>query len=327
MPRYLRALESSPRLPKYPAMASLSHRQGGSFAVLLTVFPCVFFAATKNEAPTVTFHTSTSEVRVTFFATDQNNRAVENIDKNDFAVVDGDVVIRYFRSLTRSDETALDIVLLADGSESVAPRFRVIASDVLRLVEANAQIPGDEMSVVTFAGLEPSLVCSHNCLATVERRLALVQPAGTTPLFDALVFSARLISSRPIPGMRPVLILFSDGEDTISKASPREALDAVIHSGALLYAVDLGSPGHASRGSGWLQRMAEATGGRFFSPQEGGADTVLQTALEDLRASYVVTYPLPSRAAGFHSLRILPKHNLNLRFHCRRGYFYEEAQP
>jgi hypothetical protein len=86
---------------------------------------------------------------------------------------------------------------------------------------------------------------------------------------------------------------------------------------------------HASRresdGKYWLQQMAEATGGRSFSFQTGEA-SILQAVLADMHASYVVTYQLPSRAAGFHSLRILPKHNLNLRFHCRRGYFYEESR-
>jgi hypothetical protein len=100
-------------------MASLSHRQGWSFAVLLTIFPCVFFASTTSDVPS-------SEVRIAFFATDQNNHLVEKIDKNDFAVVDGDEVIRDFRSLVRSDETALDIVLLVDASESVAPRYQAV---------------------------------------------------------------------------------------------------------------------------------------------------------------------------------------------------------
>jgi hypothetical protein len=56
---------------------------------------------------------------------------------------------------------------------------------------------------------------------------------------------------------------------------------------------------------------------------QDGAVQAMQNIFADLHASYVVTYRLPSRTAGFHSLRILPKHNLNLRFHCRRGYFYE----
>ena len=63
-------------------------------------------------------------------------------------------------------------------------------------------------------------------------------------------------------------------------------------------------------------------GDYLFSLEES-----VKGALADLRASYVVTYQLPSRAVGFHSLRILPKHNLNLRFHCRNGYYYEASIP
>lgn len=119
------------------------------------------------------------------------------------------------------------------------------------------------------------------------------------------------------------MILFSDGYDTISKAGAYDALQAVIASGALLYTVDLTEPGHYAAGSGVLQQMAEAAGGRSFSIRDGAVN-VLEAVIADLHASYLVTYPLPSHVPGFHSLRIFPKHNLNLRFHCRRGYFYEK---
>jgi hypothetical protein len=119
--------------------------------------------------------------------------------------------------------------------------------------------------------------------------------------------------------------LFSDGGDTISRTSAREALDAVISSGAVLYAVRLQPSTQTSNASDCLESMAEATGGRSFSLQSGAVN-ILERILADQRASYVVTYPLPSRVAGFHSLRILPQHNLNLRFHCRRGYNYEEVR-
>lgn len=306
-------------------MASLSHRQGWSFAVLLAVFPCVFFASTKDGAPPVSFRSNTSEVRIAFFATDENNRLVEKLGKDDFAVVDSEIVIRDFRSLTQSNETALDVVMLVDASESVAPRLHGITEDVLHLVSQNAQTGGDAFSVITFAGLTPSVLCARDCtnLGT-EPKLLSMKAAGPTPLFDALAFTARFISSRHTPGVRQVLILFSDGNDTISLTSSREALDAIATSGALVYTIDLDSSKPASNGSAVLRQMAEATGGRYFSVHNG-VGNVLQTALEDLRASYVVTYQLPSRTAGFHSLRILPKHNLNLRFHCRRGYFYEES--
>jgi VWFA-related protein len=324
MPIYLCLLECWLRLSKYTAMASLSHRQGWSLAVLLGVFPCVLCARADNDAPTTSYRTGTSEVRVTFFATDQNNRLVQAVDRNDFAVVDGDIIIRDFRSLTRSDETKLDVVVLVDASESVAPRFHATADQVQRLISHNHS--GDDLSIITFSGLRPAVLCSANCAGTdIQNKVRSLTPAGATPLFDSLVFSARYVADRHTPGVRQVLILLSDGNDTISRSSARQALDAVIGSGALLYTINPNKTARDLKGSLTLQEMAEATGGRSFSAQDDAAD-VLEAALADLRASYVVTYPLPNRMAGFHSLRILPKQNLNLRFHCRRGYFYDEGR-
>jgi hypothetical protein len=137
------------------------------------------------------------------------------------------------------------------------------------------------------------------------------------------VFAADFIAHRRTAGVKPVLILFSDGDDTVSRASAGDALEAVIASNALLYAVDLGNPENPSNGGRILQQMSEATGGRYF--HEGGAN-VLKAVIEDLHASYVVTYQLPNHRVGFHSLRILPTHNLNLRFHCRNGYSYENIR-
>ena len=159
-------------------------------------------------------------------------------------------------------------------------------------------------------------------------RLLAVKSGGTTPLFDALIFGADFISHHRRAGARPVLILFSDGNDTISLHSAREALEAVLDGGALIYSVDIGTPENQTAGSMFLRQVSEATGGRYFSlrfsPHDGAA-TVLNAVLEDLRASYVVTYDLPSHQAGFHSLRLLPTHNLNLTFHSRNGYYYEPS--
>jgi len=324
MPRYLCLLQRWHRLSKYPAMASLSHRQGWSLAVLLAIFPGLLCARAENDAPDITYRTGTSEVRVTFFATDENNRLVQAVDRNDFAVVDGEMVIRDFRSLTRSAETNLDIVVLVDASESVAPRFHAVAEQVLRLISHNHS--GDDLSIITFAGLRPAVLCAADCGdAATEGKIRSLNPAGATPLFDSLAFSARFIADRHRPGVRQVLILLSDGNDTISGTSAGQALDAVIGTGALLYTINPNKPARDPKGSFALAEMAEATGGRSFSAQDDAAE-VLEAALADLRASYVVTYPLPSRTAGFHSLRILPKHNLNLQFHCRRGYFYDEGR-
>src|SRR5579872_5558180 len=150
-------------MPTCSAMASLSHRQGWSLAVLLILFPCVFSATNTSDAPPVTYRTTASEVRVAFFATDENDRLYERITQDDFAVIDDEVVIREFRSLARASETALDVVVMIDASESVERHFRETAEGVGRLVANAALSAEDELSVVVFTGVRSRVVCAGTC--------------------------------------------------------------------------------------------------------------------------------------------------------------------
>src|ERR1700686_1247874 len=110
-------------------------------SVLLALFalPCLaadqLLAEDTSDSPNLPAYRSTvSEVRVTFFATDENNHPLATLTRTDFAIVDNERVVRNFRSFTHSDETSLDVVALVDMSESVAPRLRVALTDVLQLV-------------------------------------------------------------------------------------------------------------------------------------------------------------------------------------------------
>jgi VWFA-related protein len=337
---------------------------------VLFIFPSASFAQvladdTDGSSALPAYRSTVSEVRVTFFATDENNHSLATLSKSDFAVVDNERVVRNFQSFTHSDETSLDVVALVDLSESVAPRSRVVMRDVLQLVAQEQSIPGDDISVLSFGGassgtlgdafaqasggLRPAVLCSSGCRTSGSiKKLSAVKSGGATPLFDALIFAADFISQRcHLSGrhdVRSVLILFSDGYDTISLHSAREALQAVLDEGALIYSVDTGKPdiqssnqvssnqatSNQASGSMFLRRVSEATGGRYFpySPdpsRQDGTSAVLNAVLEDLRASYVVTYNPPTHEAGLHSLRLLPTHNLNLTFHSRNVYDYESG--
>lgn len=302
----------------------LSHRHAAVLGTILASFPFVLFAQSSDHPPDVTYRTSTSEVRVSFFATDENNHAVENLNGDDFAIVDGDLVIRNFRSLNHAQETNLDLVLLVDSSESVATRFPTIVHEILSLI---SRMPaGDRISVIAFGGVTPTLLCSASgrvdCRTPeAERRLLSIAPAGPTPLYDSLIRAADLLSATHRPTARQAILLFSDGNDTVSRATQAEALAALASSTSLLYSIRFGED--ALRYGLTLEQLSSITGGRSF-PLDAGAANILDSLRNDLRTSYVVTYSLPSHEAGFHSLRILPKHNLNLRFYCRRGYLYDK---
>ena len=301
---------------------------------------------TNDSSTLPTYRSIVSQVQVTFFATDENNRPVAALTKSDFAVVDNGLVIRNFRSFTAADETSLDVVALVDLSESVAPRLRVAIREVEQLVAREQSIADDNVAVLYFGAesggtsrgtsgaasgaasgeIRPAILCASGCRVSGSvSRLLTVKSGGATPLLDALIFASDFISHHRRAGARPVLILFSDGNDTISLHSAREALDAVVAGGALVYSVDIGKPANPSAGSMFLRQASDSSGGRYFSLQDGVAN-VMSAVLEDLRASYVVTYDLPSQQAGFHSLRLMPTHNVNLRFHSRNRY-YDEPSP
>lgn len=321
MPIYLRVLELHVGSPTCSAMALLSHRQGWSLAVLLSIFPCIFSATSTNDAPSITYRTGTSEVRVAFFATDEHDQLVPDLSRDDFAIVDSGVVIREFRSLARSHETALDVVVLVDASQSVEQRFSSTLQIVRHLVLETPFSSADRLSIVTFAGLQSQTVCAGDCgTSSAARKLEIIKADGPTPLYDALTGVAKELPARYKPDVRQVLILISDGNDTISGSSARECLALIMGSGAILYAVNV-NPDRAATAA--LTEIADATGGRVLSR---GEPDVLDEILAEQRASYVVSYALPLAQKGFHPLRILPKHNLNLQFHCRRGYYYDDVR-
>jgi len=288
------------------------------FAVLLSLFPL----AQTADAPDPMYRSEVKEVRLTFFATDQHNDSVDTIVKSDFAVVDSDGVIRDFRSFGRSPETKLDLVVLIDCSESVLPRFQQEISDVLQLIGQSRWIADDKISLVSFRDSVPAMICSGDFRdSPLESRLATLDAGGQTPLYDAVELAGKLLQRRRDPAIRPVILLFSDGQDTISRTSAMDALASVLSADAPIYSVDLDSS-HLSKGTSVLRAFSSATGGRYLRVQDGGAK-VLGALLDDLHSAYLLTYALPNQTAGFHPVRILPTHNLDLRYRCRRGYFYD----
>jgi VWFA-related protein len=280
--------------------------------------------ANLGEAPAATYRRTVAEVRLTFIATDEHNHNIDSLTNKDFAIVDNEFIVRNFRSFSRPDVAALDAILLVDSSESVLSHFKQEIIDVAQLLSQTQWVPDDHVSVLSFGGMQYSILCSGNCRrSSATDRLVAVSTGGATPLFDAVVFAANFVSQRCESGVRPVLIIFSDGDDTISRRSASEAFEAALASDAQIYAVDMNNPKILSPGTVFLQEMAGATGGGYF-PMRDGAARVLSAVLEDLHAAYMVTYELPSREVGYHSVRILPTHNLSLRFRSRHGYYYRD---
>lgn len=291
--------------------------------LLVVVFLIVGLAplTLSQDTSDVSYHISASEVRLVFFATDEHNRAVQNLQQDDFAVIDNEKVIRHFRSFSRSASTKLDVIVLFDASESVLPHFKQEMSAVLQLISQWPGSPQDNVSVLSFSGTEAHSACAGDCRSSFTAdRIGSLPTGGTTPLFDALDTATSLLGKRRQPEVWPVIILFSDGDDTISKDSFHRALQKILASETQVYAVDVGSPGQSSNGAAILQKIASDSGGRYIQASKNIVG-IVGSIIDDLRSARVITYALPESGSDFHSVRILPTHNLSLRFRSRRGYY------
>lgn len=294
---------------------------GRTFLFLLVCAGSALSAAAGD--PQSNYHADVAEVRLTFFATEQNHRAVATLNENDFAVVDQDLVVRDFKSFGRASWTSLDIAVVLDCSESVAGQFKKEIANTLQLIKQSV-IPERSFSVISFHGMGPTLICTGNCRTLFTADLLPAVTSGSTPLYDSVVFAADVIARRAEPHSKKVIVLFSDGEDTISRNALSDAIQAAAAQDIQIYGVDVNPSGHSADGAYFLQKLASVSGGQYFRlPQ--GADALLDAVLEDFHASYTVTYRVPSRSNGYHSIRILPTHNLNLHFRCRDGYEYSRS--
>jgi VWFA-related protein len=291
-------------------------------AILLLSFCTVVSPGRAGDHPDYTYRSNASEVRLTFSVVDQNDHGIATLQASDFAIVDKDFIVRNFQSFTRSDWTKLEIGILLDSSESVTPQFRCEMADAIDLIEQTAGVPDENLAMFSFDGHKPELLCAADCRASgAAQQLSTARPGGLTPLFDTVVFASDFLAQHSDAQTEKVLIVLSDGQDTISRSSLRDAIDAAMYDDIQIDSIDLKSSANFAQGQAVLRHLASATGGRFFAPATGVTHAV-NAILEGFRASYTVSYQLPTHGLGFHAVHILPTHNLNLQFRSRSGYYY-----
>lgn len=282
---------------------------------------CVGFSpAAEPEKLVPSFRSEANEIALTFSATDQNDHGVATLQADDVVVIDRDIVVRQFQRFSRSNWTRLQIAILADSSESVRPQFRQELARVVELVSQTEGIPEQSVSVFGFRDSQPRLICAEDCRTSLaDAQIPESQAGRLTPLFDSIVFAADFLAQHDdAAGTEKVLIIFSDGVDTVSRHPLADALETALRAGITIDAVDLG---RNVEGTIVLNRLSAATGGRYF-PAGTDAGHVLAAVFDNFHASYEIQYRLPSHISGFHSVRILATHNRNLQFRSRSGYYY-----
>lgn len=292
---------------------------------------CFLTPSLAAQENTPTFKIQSNLVNLFVNVTDQSGAIVGGLTKDDFRVAE-DGRPQTIAVFERQSELPLSIVLAIDTSLSVrkdlADEKRAanhFARDLLR--------PQDQMSLIQFATYVTQLTPFTNNVKLIDEGLGRLKPGEATALYDAIYLASQSLA--PKQG-RKVLVLVSDGGDTVKDTSYDGALEQALRGEVMIYSlIDVPIASSAGRDLGGehaLITLAEQTGGKSFYVDEGGLDKAFQKVSDDLRTQYVIGYYPKNQVPGqsFHRISVtVPRAAAGVyNIRCKTGYYSEPpAKP
>lgn len=265
-------------------------------------------------------------VRILATVRDTKGALAGGLEKDDFRVTDNGVeqVLAVFE---RQSAQPLSIAVLVDRSRSTR-RERAYELEALGrffrtlLKEGN---PRDTAALYSFNDEVVLQAGFTRRLERLEEALGRLRSEGATAMYDAIWLAARDLEVRE---GRHVMIVVTDGADTISRVTFQEAFEALHRADAVLYALLLmpvrGEAGRNLRGENALIQLSSGTGGKMFYPTEAASlDQAFAEILRDLRTQYLLGYypkNVPPSRDRFHRVRVEVKRP-GYAVSARTGYF------
>ena len=255
---------------------------------------------------------------------DTQGRAVTDLKLEDFELrVDGQP--KPISELGFADSPVRMALLFDNSSSLVAAReFEKQAATrffkrVLRPID-QAMI----FSISTIPTLEQPLTNNVQTLVrTIER---FQKPEGATALFDTLVQAALFL--KPHTEGRKVIVIVSDGADTISDLDFDSTLKRVLAADCQVYVVQTGYLENANlrdlAAERRMQEFASQSGGAVYIPRNtDDLDNAFAQISSDLSQQYVLSYyPNDDRNDGrFRIINVRVTTRPNLRVRARKGYY------
>jgi hypothetical protein len=132
-------------------------------------------------------------------------------------------------------------------------------------------------------------------------------PSGNTALYDAMLVGLNALAE--IPHRHKALVLFSDGEDTSSRAVLSAVRQEMLMRRATIYTVGIlseyNSPfpdGHT--GKDLLKELASASGGLAYFQSAEGIKRVLKEIRSDLSGQYSLSYYALENSPGRRHVQV-----------------------
>jgi Ca-activated chloride channel family protein len=258
--------------------------------------------------------------------TDQKGSIIGGLTKDDFKLTE-DGRPQAITVFERQSEMPLNLTLAIDTSSSTYKDRYIEQQAAKKFVHALLR-PQDQMSVIEFDTFVTELTSFTNKVALIDHGLDHMRGEGGTALYDAIYLGSKSLGSKD---GRKVLVLVTDGGDTVKGSTYNDALEQALRNEVMIYSIiDVPIEASAGRDLGGehaLIQLSEDTGGKHFYVDSDGLDKAFAKVSDDLRTQYMLGYYPHNQEPGrsFHRIDVtVPRasaESFNIRH--KTGYYAE----
>ncbi len=264
--------------------------------------------ATQSQSPTepeTTLKVDVRLVNVFVTVTDAHGAPVAGLQKDNFLLQE-DGREQKISVFDKESALPISIALAIDTSLSTRHDLPLEQASAKRFAHAILR-PVDALSVFAFSESVSQSPFGYTAdLKRIDEGIDHIRLGAATALFDAVYLASRSLDRRQ---GRKVLVLITDGGDTISRVDYKGAARAAEEAEALVYSIIVvpieNSAGREIGGEHALIQLSEDTGGKYYyATSMSQLDDVFRQISDELRNQYLLAYYPSQRTSNSQFRRI-----------------------
>lgn len=242
-------------------------------------------------------------VNVFVTVTDAHGAPIGGLKKENF-VLSEDGREQKIAVFDKESELPISIALAIDTSLSTRHDLPLEQASAKRFVHTILR-PVDTLSVYAFSEVVNEATHGYTSdIKHIDEGIDHIRMGAATALYDAIYIASRALDKRK---GRKVIVLITDGGDTISKVDYKEAVRAAEEAEALVYSIIIvpieSSAGRETGGEHALIQLSEDTGGKYYyATSAAQLDDAFRKISDELRTQYLLAY-YPSQRTSFSEFR------------------------
>src|SRR5437879_5233164 len=257
----------------------------------------------RQSEPTTTLRVDVKLVNVFVTVTDAHGAPIGGLAKENFVLKEDDQEQR-IAVFDKESALPLSIALTIDTSLSTRHDLPLEQASAKRFAHAILR-PVDAVSVYGFSEVVHESTPGYTSdLKRIDEGIDHIRVGAATALYDAIYLASRALDHRK---GRKVIVLITDGGDTISKIDYKEAVRAAEEAEAIVYSIIVvpieSSAGRETGGEHALIQLSEDTGGKYYyAISASQLDEAFHKISDELRTQYLLAY-YPAQHTSFSDFR------------------------